>query len=455
MIGKKEPVSTKFTIKQAESQPKVDPNKFKFEDIYYDCMLRIASNLALIDIINLGKTSTRMESFVRSMFEKKPYFSFGLPDSDTSVNKSNLATVLQEIGVYIESVAWRGLEPSELDYLAEHCPNVKDLKLVNTSLSLRPSDVKKNKKFFVKLVTLDICCGSLFDAALKTMTCSAKLERFKLNGCHNVRGKFFSITKHSKLKVLKIHGIWSAQGNSIVDLARKIKLVKFAFNEFTFDQCLTSPPECLQELEELQLNFTSITDDKLDAFAFTDFKRLTDLHLIVYENRFRNCNNILLATSRVPTLQSLTVEGFEINANTLNCLAAFSQLQKIRFIHFGNVIGRQFFSSLHTHLPNITHLIITQYYNDGIIELAWICELILSFSNLKYFSYSFMTWELMNLILRQQLRWKWPTIEIGWSVSHSDHDIQEKVSVLPNENCIVFALTRVVFNDAQGAVNDA
>lgn len=399
---------------------------FKFEAINNDCMLQIASHLDFIDIINLGKSSTRMQSFVECIYRKKNHFSFGINAGDSSINRSNLETILQEIGVYIESLEWNDLDASQLDCLAQHCPNVRALKLQNTSSKLRSFDIKKNKKFFVKLETLEIRNGSLYDSGLRTMICSSGLQSFRLKGCHNVRGKFFSKSKNLKLKILVIDGIWGADPDGICDFVRKLKLAKFSYNGFTFQQCLTLPPECLPEFEELQLNFTSVTDDQLESFNFTDFKRLTHLAVTVRENGYRNCNNILRAARQIPALQSLTVEGLQVNAATLSCLGLYKNLRKIRFTHFNNAMGRAFYSSLHVHLPNITHLIVTQYYSDEIIESKWICEMISSLKNLKYFSYSFMTWLLMNLILQQQVLLKRPTIEIGIAEFRSDD--QEKVS---------------------------
>lgn len=399
---------------------------FKFEAINNDCMLEIASHLDFIDIINLGKSSTRLQSFVECIYRKKNRFSFGINAGDSSINRSNLETILQEIGVYIESLEWKDLDASQLDCLAQHCPNVRAVKLLNTSRKLRSCDIRKNKKFFAKLETLEIRNGSLFDSGLRTMICSSGLQSFQLKGCDNVRGKFFSKSKNLKLKILVLDGIWGADSNGICDFVRKLKLAKFSYNGFTFQQCLTLPPECLPEFEELQLNFTSVIDNQVESFNFKDFKRLTHLALTVRESGFRNCNNILRATRQIPALQSLSVEGLQINAATLSCLGLYKNLQKIRFIHFDNTMGRSFYSSLHVHLPNITHLIVTQII-DEIIELKWICEMISSLKNLKYFSYSFMTWQLMNLILQQQVLLKRPTIEIG--IAEFRRDDQEKVSV--------------------------
>lgn len=129
-----DPTSTangKFTIKQAKSfyQPKLAPNQFKFEWLYDDCLLKIASYLNYMDIINLGKSCKRLQSFTQLIFGNKTHFTFGMDTGDSSINESNVDHFLQETGRYIESVEGRFLNKVHLDLLVRNCQNITAIKL--------------------------------------------------------------------------------------------------------------------------------------------------------------------------------------------------------------------------------------------------------------------------------------------------------------------------------------
>lgn len=423
------PFNFKFTVKEAATafQPKIDPNAFKFEQINDHCLLHIASYLNFVDIVNLGKSSTRLQSLVQLIYRKKSFFSFGTSTGDSSINASNLEFVLKELGSYIKSIKWTELESNHLDYLSQFCPNVTELKLINTWRLHMPT-IKKNKSFFKNIEILDISLSSFFDSALQPITSSSRVKSLRLENCSNICGKFFCKWKKSKLKCLTLSNCRKVDCNNVFDFVRNNKLVKFSFDgrsDSIVRQDLSLSSECVSELVELELNYSLFTGDRVAILDFRDLKRVAHFTL-TSTTVCQNVNKVLAAVSQIPTLRSLTVQQICIDADTLKCLGSFKTLQKIHFDGMEIGIGRQFFSSLHIHLPEITELIISPYIYNA--QLNWFCEMISSLNALKTFSYAAMTWELLDMVLQEQVRLKRPTIEIKvWKHLFDD---PKKVSAL-------------------------
>lgn len=432
MIAPNLPVNFKFTIKEAPSalQPKIDPNAFKFEQINDHCLLHIASYLDVVDIINLGKTSTRLQSFTQLIYQKETHFTFGAGTGDASINESNVEAVLQECGNYIQSIEWTNLESNQFDYLSKHCSNVTELKLIHPSHRLHLPAIKKNKHFFKNIEMLDISRSSFFDGTLQPITSSSQIKSLRLEHCSNICGKFFSKWKKPKLKYLTLINCRKIHCDDVLNFVQKNKLVRLSFDgRLILQPDLSLSSECVSELEELELNYSLFAGDKVEILNFGDLKQVTHFALLSNDPTCHNVNKILDAVSQIPTLRSLTVQQMNINIDTLNCLGSFKSLRKIHFDGLSNGIGKQFYSSLHVRLPAITELIISRHiYAADSAESKWICEMIPTLDALKTFSYTALNWELLFMILVEQLRLKRPAIEI--KVAKYLFDDPKKVSAM-------------------------
>lgn len=409
----------KFTIKEAETarQPKLNPNVLNFEQINDDCLLHIASYLDLIDIVNFGKASRRLRSVSVQIYRKRTHFSFGPNTGDSSINEMNLAAILQEMGTFIQTIEWHHLQPIHLPYLSQYCHSVTELTLIIPSKDILSSSIKSVKRFFRNLKTLAIYGALFFDITMKAITSSSRLTSLKLSHCPNVQGKFLSTWKNSKLETLKICNSWKVDCEAVFNFEVEHKLAKFSFDAgCSFQQCLRLPPECLSNFTEIEIDFSYFTDNILELLNFEGLIELTSLTMTYkYVNSFEIFNNLLTAMSRIRKLKSLTIDQFRIDADTVNCLASFTNLRKIRLKEVNNTIGRRFYSSLPMHLPNIIELSMQMENSTEEIYSKSICDMITSLVHLKYFSHSSMTWQLLNTILQVRKSRKQTSIEIGVS----------------------------------------
>lgn len=173
----------------------MDPDSLKFEKVMDDCLLHIATYLDLIDVVNLGKTSTRLQSFAKQVFRKKVHFSFDKSDRDPSVSMENLPIILQAMGSFIESVHWKDLDEIHLQYLSQYCPNVRKLYILYPSLSVNSVSINANKKFFQNITSLVMVRAPFFDSTMKKIFFSSKLKRLQLINCPNIRGTFLGNAK--------------------------------------------------------------------------------------------------------------------------------------------------------------------------------------------------------------------------------------------------------------------
>lgn len=404
-----------FTIKEAERayQPKIDPNVLKFVDINDDCLLHIASYLNLSDIVNMGKTSTRLRSVTAQIYRKITHFSFGTDTGDSSINETNLSIILQEMGNFIHSIEWHHLNLIHLSYLRQYCHSVTELKLINPSKSLHSPAMKNFKGFFRYLKTLEVYDAPFFDTAIKTILSSSSLIALTLEHCVNVRGKFLSTWKKSKLQILKIRNSSKVDCTAVFDFMIKNRLVKFSFDGgCSFKQCLTSPAECLSQFTAIELDFSYLTEKYLTLLNFKDLKQLTSLTVTnKYTQAAANYNNLLSAMSQVRTLESLNIGQIIIDTDTVNCLGSFTNLRKVRFTKAVNTIGRQLYSSIQVHLPKIIELSMQTIGEECYFQP--ISDMISSLADLKYFSHSSITWQLLNMILQVRLLRKQLRIKIG------------------------------------------
>lgn len=188
-------VDFKFTIEEASwaHQPIIDPETLQFEEVNDDCLLHIASFLDLIDVVNLGKTSTRLQSFAKQIFRTKTHFSFDQSDCDPSVSMENLPIILRAMGSFVKSIYWKDLDEIHLQYLAKYCPNVRKLNILYPSLDVNSVYIKT---FFKNITSLVIVRANFYDNTMKKIIqSSANLKHLQLINCRNIRGTFLSNAK--------------------------------------------------------------------------------------------------------------------------------------------------------------------------------------------------------------------------------------------------------------------
>lgn len=401
-------------------QPKVDPNILKLTEVNDDCLLHIMSYLNLIDVVNLGKTSIRLQSVTKQLHSRKSHFSFGSNTGDSSINEINLPVILKETGEFIQSIEWYELNPTDLDILVKCCPNVSVMKLVKPSTALSSHHFKKNKTFFEKLKRLHIHNSHLFDTAMKILTSSPTLKTLNLEECRNIRGKF-SPKKAMKLKHLRIIRCamltyYPEFWNAIKDVQWKNKLFTFAVDKCcSYESCLTSPPEILAKLKELQLDFSCPFQRNLKELNFSGLTRLTAFTVTRKHSNLpaQNFNNVITAIAQIKTLESFCIERIEINNDTLKCLASIQNLKALKLNNVTNTIGKRLYLTLPVHLPNLTELSVLLDVAE--INMKSICDTVAALPQLRFFSHSSMTWELLDIILKVQLTRKYLTMNIGIS----------------------------------------
>lgn len=386
--------------------------------------MHIASYLEFIDIVHLGKSSVRLKSFADLIYRKKTHFLFG-PNTlaDSTINKSNVETVLQEMGRHIQTIEWHKLEANHLDYILDNCPNVTALTLNDPMHVLKSSAIKKNKPFFKNLQVLHLYRSSVFDGPLQKIASMSDITSLELNECHNIRGHFFSKWRRPKVEVLKIINCRQVGGAEVYSFLQNNNLVKFSFSGQFHHEILSQPPsESLAELQELELNCNTFTEAQMEAVNWGYFNGLSHLALHL---EYKNCNQILTTIRQISTLKSLTIGGMYANADTLNCLGLLTNLQKLRLHRFNNGIGGQFFATFHLHLPKLTDLSIEviNYWNWNTKpdEYNSISNMITSLTTLKSFFCNLMTDHLLERICKEQLQ-----IQIGIDANYV-HD-ERKVS---------------------------
>lgn len=438
----------KFSVKEAGPlyQPKIDPNSLTFDEVNDDCILHIMSYLDLLDIVNLGKTSSRFQSVARELYGRKKHFSFNTNTGDSSINEVNLPIILKEIGSNIRSIEWHGLSASHLDILAKYCSNVTRMKFCNMSTDVYSLSFKKNKTFFEKLKRMHIDNAKIFDSSVKPMISQSKLISLKFERCQNIRGNFLTKRNSNKLKHIKVsncrHFLYGEGGIEGIDeitlFQRNNQLVTFSIDTCcSYLHCLTSESEILATLEELELDFSCFSGNDLDKLKFKDLKRLKRLTMTLKNITIHpNLNTLFFAMGQVDTLESLNVDYIQIDDKTIMCLGSIKNLKKLRMNKIKNTTAQRLYTDICSNLPNLTELSIS--FKFGVVEKDQgnlICDMIRRLPNLSYFSLSSSTWELLNMILQVQLPRARLPIKIG--ISQSLFDDPRKV-ILHEYNSIKY-----------------
>ncbi len=408
-------------------QPKLESHTFKIEGLNNDCLRKIASYLDLSDIVNLGKSTTRLQAFSHLIFQKKTKFSFGANTGDSSITELNLESALEAMGGHIESVEWRNIQAHQLNYLLKNCTVVSDLKLINPPHILHHPVIKENRTFFRNLETLHLDRSSVFEGPLKEMTSLSSIISLELNDCRNLRGTFLSKWRQCQLKTLKITNCRQIGSDVLIEFLRFKRLVKFSFDRgFTLEQFNGLPSNCLADLEELELSLQSVPVVELQQLRFSCLLNLShlDLTMTTMKPGVQTRNEIFTAINEIPNLVSLSIRGLLANVSTLNSMRLMNKVRKLRFRNCR--VTNEFFESLHLRMPHITELELFdcdngQYngwynYNNGTTFVSWnesICKMITALPSLKHLRGVFMDYKFLYKTIEVQLSMKRPQIEIG------------------------------------------
>lgn len=169
----------------------------------------IMSFLDLMDVINLGQTCTHMKSIAKLSYNRFSHLSFG----DSSLDESKLQTILQEIGCQIKTIEIFRLNKKVLDCLSEHCVNVTQMKLIDSSNIFNSISFTNYKPFFQNITSLEIRKGAIFFSTL------SRVKRFQ-----NFDKLLTALVEVNTLESLKIEYIEISPES--FDLLKSIKSLK-------------------------------------------------------------------------------------------------------------------------------------------------------------------------------------------------------------------------------------
>ncbi|KAJ6641820.1 hypothetical protein Bhyg_06765 [Pseudolycoriella hygida] len=412
------PIS-RFQIRQApdERQPKLDPQATKLQDVNDFCVLNIMSFLALDDVINLGKACDQTDYVSQIYYRKYSHFVYKPGTGDPSINETTLPNILEAIGGQINSIEWHNLKGDQLSLLCQHCPNVKKLKLVDLCRhNVTTWDLKKNLQFFVGLTKIHIRDSSLYDNCIKLMMSGCKLKTLKLERCLNIRGKFFNSRNRKKLRIVKITKCSNGVLFPFADWDNRLV-------ELSFDRCcsfmrwLELPEERSQKLKKVQLDFTCFSTEKVADLNIQHLRNVKSLTITrrIAERNAADCNNLIEAIRQISSLETLNMELIKIDHNTIHNLGLMRNLKSFGTKNSENTIGQRMYESLPAVLSNLEELVISLANDDNVYPKS-LCKLIDGLPKLKYFSYSFMTWKLLEALLQFRMKpqlYKRNTLRIG------------------------------------------
>ncbi|KAG4079291.1 hypothetical protein HA402_007983 [Bradysia odoriphaga] len=389
---------SKFIIKIAddEHQMKIDPNVMSLEKVNDHCLLYIMSQLTLMDVISLCKTSTRMQSAGQIFYKKFTKFAFGMTLTDSSINETNLPVILEAIGDQITSIDWHYLTTAHFELLVKHCPNVTELRL-SFPKRVPGTTISRNKPFFAGLKKLYLESSlNIYDTNLKNMISGRNLRTLDIRNCNKLRGNFFNKVNHSKLKVLKIVDCPSTEKNNFPLSEWKNKFTTLAMDTCcSYLSCLTLPPEKLQKIKDLQLDISCFkgTTDGLNFSGLTKLKKLTLTRKFQYN--YIDANNMINGLAQINSLESLNIQGITVDSNTIQGLRLIKNLRYLRMDRIENILGRNMYELLGSYLSTLQEL--SLYFGRvDIVVGKPIIEMIASMPMLNYFSHSSITWEWLD-----------------------------------------------------------
>ncbi|KAG4071535.1 hypothetical protein HA402_011689 [Bradysia odoriphaga] len=411
-------------IADDEHQIKIDPNVMNLEKVNDHCLLSIMSHLNLMDVMNLCKTSKRMQSVGQLFYKKFAKLSFepvlGIT-LDSSINVRNLPVilVLEAIGNQIKSIDCNYITTAQFELLVNHCPNVSELRLYLAD-KLTSATVRRNKSFFAGLKKLYIKSSSIYDTSLKYILSGNNLRVLDLYGCDNIHGNFFNRVNRSKLKILKIADCWSMDKKYVPLSEWENKFTTLAIDMCgSYLTCLTIPPEKLENIEVLELDFSNFegTTDGLNFSGLTMLKKLTLIRK--YKWDFVDANSMINGLAQINSLKSLSIQGITVDSNTVvDGLRSIKNLRDLRMYRIENKLGQNLYELFRDYLSTLQELSL-YFRTERKIDGKPSYDMIAGMPMLHYFSHSSITWEWLDLICQAKsvtaFDYKTPPLKIGVS----------------------------------------
>lgn len=168
-----------------------------------------------MDTINLGETCVLMKNIAQLTYSRFSHFSFG----DSSFDKTKLPMILQEIGCHIRTIEIDGLNKKVLDCLSEHCSNVTEIKLIDSSNIFNSISFTNYKSFLQNVTSLEIRKGTFFSTL-------SRVNRFQV-----FDKLFIALAEVNTIKSLKIEYIdISPESFNLLKLIKSLKclhLIRF------------------------------------------------------------------------------------------------------------------------------------------------------------------------------------------------------------------------------------
>lgn len=377
-------------------QIKIDPDAMNLEKVNDHCLLYIMSNLTLMDAINLGKTSTRMQSAGQLYYRKFTKFSFGCALQDPSINDANLPVILEAIGKQICSIDWTNLTAAQFELLVKHCPNVTEFKLTTPKRDVGGT-MCRNKNFFINLKKLYIeSSNHIVDRTVRVMMSGRKLRTLDVQGCIKIRGSFFNTINHGKLKTVKIIDSPRVEKKFFNLSQWKGQLTTFASDTCCcYVEFLALSTEKLERIKELHLDmscFKGITW----GLNFTGLKKLKKLILTrKHQYNFYDSNVMINELAQIDSLELLNIQGITVDSNTIQALRSLKNLKYLRMDRIDNKIGRNLYELVRQYLSTLQELSIHYGRVDTVMGKP-IFDMIAGMSMLRYFSHSSINWEWLD-----------------------------------------------------------
>jgi hypothetical protein len=205
--------TNKFTITQAENmfQKKIPASSLNLQSLNDDCLLEIMNYLKISDVKNLSQSSDRFKSVAGQHYRKYKHFSYKRNLINSNIEISELPTILNEMGRYIETLELINCNTIIFKIFASKCTNVKTLKITGEESNVKLRILRLYKLFFRNISKIIITNTNLYDNVVRIITRASNLTSLELVNCENIKGKFLQsqklIRNIRELKLLNCSGI--------------------------------------------------------------------------------------------------------------------------------------------------------------------------------------------------------------------------------------------------------
>lgn len=205
------PVTVEFSLCCRTAYPL---KQTKLEHLNIHCLLSIISFLNVLDTINLSKTSHLMKAITKLSYIRFSHLSFG----DSFVGEDEWSSILRDIGNNLRSIEISKLSVPILDGLVKCCPNVTQIKLIDSSNILDSISFRKYSTFFKNVTDLEIRKSGIyygkmgrakrfhnFDALLAILAKSNALTSLKIDYIETGDKTFHHLKSINNLKCLHLN----------------------------------------------------------------------------------------------------------------------------------------------------------------------------------------------------------------------------------------------------------